>query len=65
MNRSLKVHRGQATTETTINSMDELRHVVDTLFLMPRCPVEKAVEILERINEMKFFGATQERSLYA
>jgi N-hydroxyarylamine O-acetyltransferase len=63
-NRTLRVHRGTSTTETTLNDMKELRHAVDTQFLLPRCPIEKAVEILERFNGIEFFGAPQERSLY-
>jgi arylamine N-acetyltransferase len=64
-NRTLRLHRGTTTTEATLNSLAELRHAVDTQFLMPRCPVERAVEILERINGIEFFGAQQEQSLYA
>ncbi len=65
LNRTVKVHCGPTTMQTTINSMEELRRVVDEQFLMPRCPVEKAVQILERTNRIEFFGAQQERSLYA
>jgi arylamine N-acetyltransferase len=64
-NRTLRVHRGTSTTETTLNSLEELRCAVDTQFLLPRCPVQRAVEILERTNGIEFFGAQKERSLYA
>ena len=63
-NRTLRLHRGSSTTEATFNDMSELRGAVDEQFLMPRCPVEKAVEILERINGFEFFGAAQESTLY-
>ena len=63
-NRTLRVHRGAETIETTIGSMQELRKAVNEQFLMPRCAVEKAVEILERLNGFNFFGAMQESSLY-
>jgi arylamine N-acetyltransferase len=64
-NRTLRVHRGLTTTETTINSKEELRRAVNEQFLMPRCPVEQAVEILERIHSVDFFSTQEERSLYA
>lgn len=64
-NRTLRVHRGLNTSETKLNSMDELRAAVDTQFKLPRCPVEKGVEILERLNSNSFFEEHRERSLYA
>jgi arylamine N-acetyltransferase len=64
-NCNLRVHRGEVTTETKINSIEELRRAVDQQFLMPKCPVEKAVAILEQLSESEFFAAGQERSLYA
>jgi arylamine N-acetyltransferase len=64
-NRTLRVHRGQQTSETTLNNMDELRTTVDTQFCMPRCPVEKAVQILETVNAVQFFGEAREKNLYA
>ncbi len=64
-NRTLRVHRGSSTDETTLNSISELRQAVNEQFLMPRCPVEKAVEILERLNGFYFFAMKQESSLYA
>ena len=64
-NCSLRIHRGRETTERTLTSMSDLQRLVDTEFLMPLCPVEKAVEILERLNGFDFFAQTTERSLYA
>jgi arylamine N-acetyltransferase len=64
-NCSLRVHRGSETTERILTSMSELRAAVDREFMMPRCPVGQAVEILERLNGFDFFTQAAERSLYA
>lgn len=63
--RTLRVHRGSQTVERTIGDMNDLRQVVDTEFLMPRCPVEQAVEILQSVTGTDFFADTAARSLYA
>lgn len=63
--RTLRVHRGTETVERRLESQAEVREAVNTQFLMPRCPVEKAVEILESINGISFFSEASEASLYA
>ena len=55
-NRRLIVYRGTESRETTINSLAELRYAVDMDMLMPRCPVERAVSVLERLTGAPFFG---------
>lgn len=54
--RLLRLTSGGA-TETTVNSLAELRRAVDDEFGMPRCRVEEAVMVLERLNGRSFFGA--------
>lgn len=56
-NRMLIVARGDSCTETMLNSMRELRDAVASVLMMPRCPVEDAVAILERLTGQAFFGA--------
>ncbi len=63
--RTLRVHRGSQTVERTIGNMQEFRRLVNTEFLMPRCPVEQAVEILQTITGIDFFADAAARSLYA
>ena len=63
--RTYKIHvAGGDTTTRTLNNMAELRRVVSEDHGLPRCPVEKAVEILERINGFEFFGERKESSPY-
>jgi len=38
------------------NRVKELREVTNEGFLMPRCPVEKAVETLEQLTGQSFFA---------
>ena len=46
-------------TETLVNSLAELRRAVEQEFRMPRCRIEDAVKVLERLNGHSFFGAEQ------
>ncbi|HWR15661.1 MAG TPA: arylamine N-acetyltransferase [Terriglobales bacterium] len=55
-NRTMRIHRGTSSTEATLSSMEELREAVNNLFLIPRCPVEKAVAILREINGTDLFS---------
>jgi N-hydroxyarylamine O-acetyltransferase len=54
--RLLRVTTGSV-HETTLDSMADLRRAVDEELEMPRCPVEEAVAILERLNGREFFGS--------
>lgn len=63
--RTLRIHCGNQTVERTIANMQELRAAVNTEFLMPRCPVEQAVKILQSITGADFFAEPSARSLYA
>ena len=55
-NRRLIVYRGAESHETIINSLAELRYAVEMDMLMPRCPVERAVTVLEGLTGAPFFG---------
>ena len=63
-NRTLRVHRGLEISERTLDSIDDLRQAVNDEFLMPRCPIEKAVEILESLTGVSY-AQLEDRSLYA
>jgi N-hydroxyarylamine O-acetyltransferase len=54
--RKLTVHRDGESRETMLHSMSGLRQAIDHEFQLPRCPVEKAVSVLEEINGMDFFA---------
>ncbi len=54
--RLLRVTAGDV-QETTIDSLPELRRAVDEEFQMPRCRVEEAVAVLERLTGREFFGS--------
>lgn len=56
IDRKIKIHRGGQTREIQLKSMKEMRAAVDNELCMPRCPVEEAVEVMERMNARKFFG---------
>ncbi len=53
--RLLRVGPG-GVRESTVDSMSELRRAIDEEFELPRCPIEEAVESLERINAKPLFG---------
>lgn len=55
-NRRLLQTSGDTATERQIASLDELRQVVTRQFAMPRCPVDHAIAVLERVNRRQFFG---------
>jgi arylamine N-acetyltransferase len=56
-NRRLLRVTAERAWETTIESMAHLRRVVDDELQMPRCRVEDAVAVLERLNGREFFGS--------
>jgi N-hydroxyarylamine O-acetyltransferase len=55
-NRRLTISRGEESEARTLDSLDALRQAIDTEFRMPRCPVDEAVAILERLTGQPFFG---------
>ena len=55
-NSNLTLYRGTEMEVTTLRSVRELREAVDRQFAMPRCPLERAVEILERITGKSLFA---------
>jgi arylamine N-acetyltransferase len=55
-NRQLLHVTADGVQERTIGSLRELRRAVDEELQMPRCPVEEAVAVLERLNAREFFG---------
>lgn len=55
-NRRLLRVTADCAHETTLDSAADLRRAVDEDFQMPRCPVEEAVAVLERLNGREFFG---------
>ncbi len=55
-NRTLILHKNDETTQVELNNLAELRDAVDNHLKMPRCPIEKAVGILEHLTGERFFG---------
>ena len=47
-NRTMSIHRGGATTEREIASLEELEEALRADFAMPRCPVREAIAVLDR-----------------
>ena len=54
-NARLSVHRGAETTTRQLRSMAELRAAVAEDLAMPRCPIEEAVAVLERLTGRSVF----------
>ena len=54
-NRTLRVHRGSKSSQIELNTRDQLQSVVSHEFAMPRCPIDAAVTILERLNQKPLF----------
>jgi len=54
-NTTLLVYRGGVTTKTELKSMTELESAIANDLSMPRCPIAKAVEILEGVTGKRFF----------
>ena len=52
---NMTLYRGEETEVTVLRSTKELREAVDRQFAMPHCPIERAVEMLERITGRRFF----------
>jgi arylamine N-acetyltransferase len=59
IDRQLWRHEAGKSTATGIESMTDLKAAMRDELQMPRCPVESAVEILERLTGKRFFGAAQ------
>lgn len=55
-NRRLLRVTADRVVETTVDSLAALRRTVDEEFQMPRCRIEEAVSVLERLNGQGFFG---------
>lgn len=56
-NRRLLRVTADRVRETSVDSMADLRRAVDEEFQMPRCRIEDAVAVLERLNGQPFFGS--------
>lgn len=56
IDRALYRHEGEQTTVTRLGSLEELKAVVRDQFGMPRCPIEPAVSILERLTDTPLFA---------
>ena len=54
-NRKLFRYRGSESRYTTLSSLAELRSAVAAELAMPRCPVEKAIAVLEQVTGKPFF----------
>jgi arylamine N-acetyltransferase len=55
-NRRLSVIRADSVAERSVDSLADLRRAVDVEFGMPRCRIEEAVAVLERLTGQAFFG---------
>lgn len=56
-NRRLLRVSAAGVRESNLESMTDLRRAVDEEFQMPRCRVEEAVAVLERLTGQAFFGS--------
>ena len=61
MDRRLYRHEGGKTAVTVLGSMLELQAAVRDQLEMPRCPIEAAVAVLERVTGQPFFGPDDRR----
>jgi arylamine N-acetyltransferase len=57
IDRKLYRHQAGKTAITHLESIQELKRAVKDQLGMPRCPVERAIAILERLTGKPFFGA--------
>jgi N-hydroxyarylamine O-acetyltransferase len=57
IDRKLYRHEAGKTAITQLESIQELKRAVEDQLGMPRCPVERAIAILERFTGEPFFGA--------
>jgi len=48
--RKLTVHRAGASVQTELSHLAELKHAIAVDLAMPRCPIEEALSIMERIT---------------
>jgi arylamine N-acetyltransferase len=55
-NNAVTCHYRNGSRPIRADSMEQLRGILDTEFLMPRCPMEKAVETLEQLTGQSFFA---------
>lgn len=56
-NRTLVVSRGESFITTRLDSVADLRRVMDEVLLMPRCRFGNAMVVLEHSVEASFFGS--------
>jgi arylamine N-acetyltransferase len=56
IDRKLYRHAAGKTAITHLESIQELKRAVEDQLGMPRCPVERAIAILERLTGEPFFG---------
>jgi arylamine N-acetyltransferase len=54
-NSTLTYYKGTETRETNLHSLQELRQAIEHDLVMPRCPIEQAVGVLERLTGRHFF----------
>jgi N-hydroxyarylamine O-acetyltransferase len=65
MDRKLYRHENGKTTLTEIRSLAGLMAALEEQFHMPRCPVEPAISILERLTGTPFFEAVSRAGAHA
>jgi arylamine N-acetyltransferase len=51
----LTIHRDGVSRDVKLKNMAEMRAAVNDELRMPRCPVEEAIDVLERLNAKNFF----------
>lgn len=56
IDRALYRHEGEQTTVTHLDTMEDLKAAVQDQFGMPRCPIESAISILERLTGTPLFA---------
>ena len=55
-NRTLTIRRGSETNQTELRERSELKAALATHLAMPRCPIDAALDTLERITGTSFFA---------
>jgi arylamine N-acetyltransferase len=56
-NTTLSTHRGVESTQIELGNLAELRSAVASDLAMPRCPVDEAAAVLERLTGQRLFRA--------
>ena len=54
-NRTLTIYNGQECYSKTLRNIEEIETAVKNDLMMPKCPIQKAIKILEEVTQKSFF----------